>query len=440
MRCAAILLIGVSLSGCATTDPGTSVQIGYRMPRTDARVSMALDVTQCESSPGVDDLEAAATLKVEMIAGADEKLYRVEGKRLASAVIKRGLTISRDPESGVITGINASASDQRSVILANVVAFAAKAVAFAANPRGPRGYRLVCTDATKAVANEIRSLRDDIAKQRKAMATAVDIKPLTDAMTADATRIAVLREQLHRDVVGKIAIPANLYSLGTTATAVFPEAGEVLNSEDVKFDWTPFKDLVTSVPFGGAAAPADPKDPAPGADADFRVAVSFRRPPEAAVDGLAWTKEPNKDVTACSLWVKVPAPLPLNLIVDPVGPLYGDTPLNKRATVQPVVAAQLRDPGTVCLSSGFGENRTVGLKFDKFGGTTEMAWASDARAANIASSLGGISGDAFGIASTISGRKLADEKAELDQLNTSQALRKARACQELLDAGATKCE
>lgn len=440
MRSAAVLLVGIGLTGCATTDPGTSVQIEYRMPRTDARVSMALDVTQCESSQDVDDLEATATLKVEVVAGADEKLYRVEGKRLASAVIKRGLTISRDPESGVITGINASASDQRSVILANVVGLAAKAVAFAANARGPRGYRLVCTDATKAVANEIRSLREDIAKQRKAMATAVNIKPLTDAMIADAARIAVLREQLHRDVVGRIGIPSNLYSLAATAPADFPQAGEVLKSEDVKFDWMPLKSFVTSVPFGGAAAQADPMDPAPGADADFRVAVSFRRPPETAVDGLAWTKEQTKEPTACSLWVKVPAPLPLNLVVDPVGPLYGDAPPDRRATVQPVVASQLREPGTVCLSAGFGENRTVGLKFDKFGGTTEMAWASDARAANIASSLGGISGDAFGIASTISGRKLADEKAELDQLNTSQALRKARACQELLDAGATKCE
>lgn len=440
MRSAAILLVGVGLAGCATTDPGSGVQIGYKMPRTDGRVSMAVDITQCESSPGIDELEAAATLKVEVVAGADDKRYRVEGRRLASAVVKRGLTIGRDPDTGVITGINASASDQRSVILANVVAFAAKAVAFAANPRGPRGYRLVCTDTTKAVATEIRSLRAAIATRRDAMATASDTKPLTDAMLTAATRIAALREQLHRDIVGKITIPSNLYALDTTEPEAFEGAGRVIKDEDVRFDWTPFKDFVTSVPFGGAPGLADATDPAHGADADFRVVASFRRPADTAIDGLAWTKEPANSVTACSLWVKVPAPLPINLVVDPVGPIYGDEPVDKRATVQPVVAAQLQEPGTVCLSAGFGENRTVGLKFDKFGATTEMAWASDARAATISSALGGIGGDALGIASTMRGRALADDKAELDRLNTSQALRKARACQELLDAGATKCE
>ena len=446
MRKTAILLASVALAGCTSTNPGSGVQIRYKMPRTDGRVAMSLDVTQCESAPGVNDVEVAATLKIEVVAGTGKELYQIQGARLASDVIKRGLTIDRDADTGVITGINASATDQRSVILANIISFAAKAVAFAAAPRGARGYQLVCTAATKSTVDELTRLKADMVRQRKAMATAADAKPFVDAMNADAARIVVLKEMLHRDVTGKIEIPPDLYAQPAAEAKDHADAGLVMREDVVVFDWTPLDHLLTSVPFGGAPSITGPTltdgtlPAEKGATDDLRVSVSYRKPTEIIREGFGWTRAPRRTLTNCSLWVNVPAPLPVTLVVTPQGHLFGDAPNDGRATVQPVMAAQLSDPATVCLSAAFGENRSVGLKFDKFGTTTEMAWASDARGGNIAAAIGGSAGDAFGIATTLRGSSLADEKRQLDVLQTSQGLRKAQACQELLDQGATKCD
>ena len=101
--------------------------------------------------------------------------------------------------------------------------------------------------------------------------------------------------------------------------------------------------------------------------------------------------------------------------------------------------SQIGADGTLCISAGFGENRAMGLKFDKFGQVTEFSWSADSRAANITSALAGSASDASSIISKLAPSELTREKSELDELTTENSLLLARQCKAVLDAGGTSC-
>ena len=103
--------------------------------------------------------------------------------------------------------------------------------------------------------------------------------------------------------------------------------------------------------------------------------------------------------------------------------------------------AQWSKPAQLCLDVGFGESRSVSLTFDKFGQTKEFSWTTDARAASVAGALAGIAPDAVALRTALQGPSaLAEQKAEVDALETQQKLNKLRACRAILDAGGFNCD
>jgi hypothetical protein len=147
------------------------------------------------------------------------------------------------------------------------------------------------------------------------------------------------------------------------------------------------------------------------------------------------------DLATCEQWMLIPPARPVKVVLVPSGEIVvGALETGEKTIAATVPAAQLGDAAKLYLSATFGENRTVGLKFDKFGRRTEFVWSAEATAANATSALTGVAADASKIVTTLEGRSLAADKLELNRLTTEQNLRKARACQALLDAGATSCD
>jgi hypothetical protein len=100
--------------------------------------------------------------------------------------------------------------------------------------------------------------------------------------------------------------------------------------------------------------------------------------------------------------------------------------------------AQWSKPARLCADVGFGEARTVGLTFNKYGQTTEFAWNSEARGETITGGIAGMAPDLVSFGKTVAGPSEIDEqKREIDRLETQQKLEALRACQRIKAAGGT---
>ena len=120
--------------------------------------------------------------------------------------------------------------------------------------------------------------------------------------------------------------------------------------------------------------------------------------------------------------------------------LSGTAFQTKTGPVETFYATQIESPATLCLDVGFGENRTVALKFDSFGRTTSFGWNSEATGEEISGAVAGYASSLTGIAASLGGpSKLDDQKQEIDQLNTQLTLNQLRKCEAIIDAGGFTC-
>ena len=174
------------------------------------------------------------------------------------------------------------------------------------------------------------------------------------------------------------------------------------------------------------------------------VMQHFKLEWSAAVDSTASAGLTKKNPGAasvpreCNLSLPVPKITRIAVEVKGRGDSLKSSALEAKKTLP---LAQLEDPAELCLDVGFGESRTVGLKFDKFGQVTEFNFASEATGAAVAASLAGTATNASGILTTLRGASDLDkQKSEIDKLETQQKLNKLLACQAIIDAGGFDCE
>ncbi|MDB5576622.1 MAG: hypothetical protein JWR80_1798 [Bradyrhizobium sp.] len=405
----------LALGACTTTRPFEAASINYRLPKTTAKVTLAVDVTVCDPSGA----QTKATLKLDTVAASGDTLYRLEGNDLASGSIKRAITVGTD-DNGVISSVNSAATDQTSVILGDVIKIAATAAAFAAN--GDYTPILLCNSKTKANLVAVDALDAQITALRASMASAADPAAVEDKIQKTLPNLVALRTSLHREVTADVTI----------------DRASLNQDVALNFDLKAFEDLFETAWVGPPPAPAM----VPGiADKTAPFAVFANLTEVAMTPAVA--RAPGKSdasLNDCSVWMYVPQASPLRVALKPNGPMFDKNILAKPdALTFPFVAAQLNGPAKLCLSVGFGENRTIALKFDKFGRTTEFTWNSDARAANVANALAGAAPDIKSAISTVQGASLASDKVALDKLTTAEALRKARACAALIEQGAASC-
>ncbi|MGK2908713.1 MAG: hypothetical protein ACSLE1_02770 [Sphingobium sp.] len=375
-------------------------------------MTLSLDIVQC-----APDLMIETSLKADAVAGARDAVLHVSGADLAASATKRSLTITVD-ENGVISGMNATVTDQQAVILGNIIKIAATAASFASGPEDTA--EIQCSQKAKENVATITAAKAQITTLRSGLATSPDPEGDQKKINAFAALLAAAKGALHADLTGIVKIDATMSGAAQAKT--------------VEFDWKPAAELLETAYVGPGNKPTVAGVDDKGAAA-FQVTAFYTAlaDPSSALGGESRTSsEP------CKQWVTVPASQYVKLTLLRPGTIVKGT-IETPPIEQTIPVSQLASDAQLCLSAAFGENRTVGLKFDKFGRTAEFSWSADARAANVTSALAGMAPDAAGIVSTLHGRDLAADKRELDELTTSQSLRKARACQAQLDAGADKC-
>jgi len=404
-----LLLMAVFvLQACSTTAPGTAAGITYRLPRTDAKVTLGVDVVKC--SP----LRITSTLKVDAVAGARDDYLYVSSTELSAGVTKRSVTIDVDG-NGVISAINTTSTDETTVIVGNILKIGATvtgAVGLVANNRP-----VVCNDETIKNLARLTALNSSLTaavSNEVAPGERVNAQKNIDTLAA---AVVAAQAKLHRDVIGTVK-PEDLKADGATTI-------------DVPFERAPLGQLFNTVYLA-------PKGTVQGVTEDalwlFRVTVSSVYAPNAK-DGLVGGSSSATD--RCGAYITVPAAKRVMLTLKPVGYLIDDK--TQKNLPQSMYVSQIGADGTLCISAGFGENRAMGLKFDKFGQVTEFSWSADSRAANITSALAGSASDASSIISKLAPSELTREKSELDELTTENSLLLARQCKAVLDAGGTSC-
>lgn len=404
-RTAIAFLLSLGLSACATTEPYGAAGIDYRLPRTDAAVAASYTLTSC------DDFSVDADVSLAPQAGAQEAVYHLSGRDLASARIKRDVKISLT-EDGVIAAVNASNEDKTPEIIGNVIktvgALAPVVLGTPLRDRDGQGTapRLHCKQEVADALSRSKWLGGEIRRLRASLVAQPSNSSLVKALNRAAKERAALKDGILKvDTTGSIEL-----NPGTSAGAVEID------------DWTPFTKWFD--------APADSNQLGAALIDNYGLSWTARlaeAPPQIAQPQLPAPKS----VRPCHFAMAVPAVAVVDVDVKKYGSALPDGLEVKKS----ISAAQWADPEKLCLDVGFGESRTVALNFDKYGRTTEFGWGSEATAATVSGAIAGYASDVAGIATALQGRKLAKMKAEIDEIETEQKLSELHKCKMVREAG-----
>lgn len=398
MRALITVVAMMPLAACQTTQPLSAASMDYRLPRTDAAVTLTLTLKDCEP------LTLDADLKVAAKSGAQSNVYRVPGEILASNHIRRGLSISVS-DKGVIKGVNAENADRTPQIVGNILKTVTTLAPLADLKVTPPACRIV-NDATRAavrraaaIERQILILRTELS-QTTAPPTKVERQKIKDIELLSAEIGGLRAGPLLVETTGKIKL----------------EKGQ-LGGGPLELDHDPFKKW-----FGESVKPE-------------------------AVNGwvgLIWTaaigpdnatvvqSTSSRSLRTCKLSLPMPNPVSVDVSVAGQGTLL---PADLK-TKETFPAAQLGDPRQLCIDVGFGEARAIQLAFDDYGRTTEFKWSSEATAEAVSGAVAGYATDGAALITTLRGKSDVQlQKDAIERIKTQNELDALRACEAAKAAG-----
>jgi hypothetical protein len=254
---------------------------------------------------------------------------------------------------------------------------------------------------------------------------------LENANSAQATELATALAGIDAEI-GRLATSDALHFELPAKPVSFSANGGFLSWD---LDDLPAAALTptTAKPFGVGYCIEAQTEPDPEAKCDLamvRAGEARSIPIPSAPDGCGADK-------ACTRTIVMREPKRALLTIVAEGAAFGSKQ-GKRLKAVGLPVTQWGEYTLLSTSVGLAESRTVGFSLDEFGGKTTFAWKSDARAESITGGLGSALEPGAALAGKIRDRELAEDKAELDRLETDQKLRNARACKAILDEGG-KC-
>lgn len=426
------------LQACGTTDPGTAAAISYTMPKTTVKTSVAIDILTCTPEVVSDSL-----FTVNAEAGSQNQPYELSGSLLYGGMAKRNLTITTF-ENGVISGVNSTSTDQSSVALGSVIKIVGSALPFFGTEGGRKAVTLRCRPEILEIAKSVKVLKQlNIADQKSILtqeATAADgIQQLRDNPTkqnakSPSTDIANLQKNIDARALKIASLKTSLHAV-LNADIKLEDKQLRTGGYQVSWDIKEIKKYFDVDYVGpGAAPPQDQRDSDILRFFETTATISEASALPATLDNTS------KQLAECKQSILIPNAKPISLGLTATGklfsPIVGAPP---KTSSQIIYAAQLSEPTTLCLSTRFGESRTVNLKFDKFGRTSEFTWNAESKVANSLSAVAGYSTDTTASVKAFRGADLAKDKIELDELTTKRALQKAKICDAVIEAGGTTC-
>lgn len=436
MRQAFALIVTLTCAGCvggARPEPvsqNESLSMEYNLPITTARVSMDLVLVSCSA----DGPRARPTVTVQPIANAnraEHERFRLYSTALSSWTRNRQVGLDTHP-NGALRSVNGGVSDRTGAIVTNVLKTALGALPFFDAQNTTRAS--ACNDITMQALRQVAALETRIAALRAGLptATAADAATIREAIDGLAAEAARLRtDQLLITLTKEIEINANnsagvqndiAWTYGELARWLAP--GDPAEREVSNFRL--FYCLQPASNEASGTCPANPALPAARtgegerADClpDCRTTIVLREPVNATMVVIANTDE----------FVRlVPGHQPVSI------------PRRTRLQRTMVPVAQWGRLSYIPLRAGFGESFTFALGLDEFGRRNSFTWKSDARGEGITGGVASIVGAGASLDAGIRGRDLAEQQAEITQLQTQQNLNRLRFCREVIEAGGFTC-
>ena len=417
IRCAAFLVPLITvLSGCAATHPGNSAGITYSLPRTDALVKLGVTLKHCDARNAKYDSEVILI----SVVGAQDLKYHISGEHLSSSKVKRGFSIGVS-ENGVISSISSSNADRTSAIVSNVLKSVGTVASMIAAADGSSLCKPEVQDAisrVNAITAAIDSIKQNLSAVPPPMPTPEEkkdyveqVKGFIEQINVLAGKLAALKTGILRvETSGKITLEKDKFPSGYVSIAL---------------DEEPFEKWFVSK-----------NKPKISEEFGIEWSATIPAPAPTIVDVTPSQTKNSRIDRECGFEIPLPSPIPVRVDLRLAGSHY----TNKTGPSATFYAAQLNDPSSLCLDVGFGESRSVSLKFDRYGRTTEFSWNSEARGEAISGAVAGYSSSLAGTAAALAGKSaLALQKEEIDRLNTQKTLNQLRKCQAIIEAGGFTC-
>lgn len=408
--------------------PVSATAISYSLPSSSVKVAVSLTLTKC-----VDGFEAKPEITFVPAVGPNpypEHRFTLDGRNLSSFWKNKKIAIETYP-SGSLKSLNGALADQTGSIISSVVKLVGTIVALEGDQ--PIALANHCNAATLSALSRVQSLTARIGALRTQYGTTppAQLAATEAAVNALAAEVARLQTgELHVDLSREFVLEPNV--TGGTLLWRRDDFAKWL-AADVAATGTnpPVSDLIAGV----CIAPQVDGRAAPTCDKAITDAADVRTSAPPAMTPRVPC--PGDDLCATTIVLREPRRATIT-VVSLVGGFAGKDP---GATLKrgDLVISQWGTISYLPLKIGFGKSVNFAMAFDENGHKVSQTWDSTARGTGLLGGASAIADATIGAYRAIDGQRVAEQKAEVDRLNTMKAYNQARFCAAVIEAGGFTC-
>jgi hypothetical protein len=408
--------------------PGSATAIDYSLPSSSVKVVVGFTLVSCTGP-----FAAKADVTFVPVVGPSpyaEHRFRLDGRDLSSFWKNKKITIETF-SNGTIKSLNGGLSDQTGSIISSVIKLVAGFVAL--DGEQSVGLAGQCNQATVSAISRAAALGSRIGALRSQLSSLppsqIEAARLTiDALAGEVARLqtADLRIELTRELVLDRGITG-----GTLRWRRSDFAKWLLDQGA-----TPQSDpLVSDLAIGLCINPETPgRAPATcdreAVDAADILAKGAGKAPAAVIC---------PDDADCRTTIVLREPRRAMITAISLASGIAGKPKGASIKTADLTISQWGDLGFLPLRVGFGKSVNFAMGFDENGHKVSQTWDATARGTTLLGAASSITDAAVGAYRTIDGERLAEQKAEVDRLNTLKAYNQAKHCEAVLAAGGFTC-
>lgn len=418
-----------------TASPGSprlaissATAIGYSLPSSSVKVVVGLTLVRCAGSFAAQtDVTFVPIVSPSPHA---EHRFSLDGRDLASFWKNRKIAIETFP-NGTIKSLNGGLSDQTGSIISSIVRLAAGFVAL----DGEQAIRLAdqCAPSTMSAVTRASSLTDRVTGLRAKLASlppgeVVATKATIDVLAAEIARLRTneLRLELSSELV---------LDRGIRGATLRWRRNDFAKWLPADADAARINAPVADLAIGLCVAAEVPGATTPTCDG-------------AAVDAadLAVRDEPNApdpvscpDDEGCRTTIVMREPRRATITAISRASGLAGRPSGSSLGTADLMVSQFGGISYLPLRIGFGKSVNFAMGFDENGHKVSQTWDATARGTTLLGAASSMADAAVGAYRAIDGERVAEQKAEIDRLNTLKAYNQAKYCEAVFAAGGFTC-
>lgn len=427
---ATTLIAALALSGCMGSGRPQSISqlplIQYKMPEAKLHAQVTITLLGCQGS----DVLGTMSAKLVGTPEASAKSYTLYAADLTSARMSQDLTIELN-DNGTLSTVNSAASDKTGAIFGNVLSTALSILPFL-RPADSRVENPLPCGETGLNSHTVQSLG-------RFETLSLQIADLRRQTSSDPAVVKVTNEALdglYKERAALVSGPLQV-SIKAPLKLYVPDAEELQSAEGLLRN---AQDSPCSEPTAGRVDCGE---------VDFSAAASkfFTSNTELpkgelklSFSGAGTGGFVGKTLPKASPGIQLAevAKFPLKLTVEQS---FFKSANGNDLTAQSSGSFLMPQWGreySLPLKVKIGRDRTIGLTLDDYGRVKKLHWVSNATLENLTGTVSSTASSVTGYLSANS--NIAEQKAEIDALETQQKLNRLRACQEILEAEGWICD